>query len=160
MGLQGKVSKRGGKKIEEEKNIEIKGSIIPYFSTGSGAFFGAGAGVANMLAQLFLTPSGIMLDAGLVATVAVEDVASVAEAPQLSFPDGLAVSQAGASSVAVVPHAFDSTVGTEGSVFSLREPLVCAVDAPRPRPPLPRSVPRPRPLPPSEPDRPPRATFP
>lgn len=34
-----------------------------YFSTtGSGAFFGAGAG-ANMLAQLFFTPSGMMLDA-------------------------------------------------------------------------------------------------
>jgi hypothetical protein len=33
-------------------------------------------------------------------------------------------------------------------------------DAPRPRPPLPRSVPRPRPLPPSTPPLPPRATLP
>jgi len=37
-----------------------------YFSTmGSGAFFGTGADAgagANMLAQLFLTPSGMILD--------------------------------------------------------------------------------------------------
>lgn len=121
-----------------------------YFSAGAAAFFGAGAGVANMLAQLFLTPSGIMLDATLVAVV---DGASVAAAAQPSFAGC-------SSSVGAEPHAADSTVGTDGSMFSLREPLVCAVDAPRPLPPLPpRSAPRLRPLPPSTPARPPRETL-
>jgi hypothetical protein len=63
--------------------------------------------------------------------------------------------------MAGVSQAVDSTVGVETSVFSLREPFVCATDAPRPRPPLPRSAPRPRPpLPPSKPARPPRETLP
>lgn len=48
---------------------------MTYFSTRSGAFFGFGAG-ANMLAQLFLTPSGMMLDVTLAAVVTV-DVAAI-----------------------------------------------------------------------------------
>lgn len=127
---------------------------------------GAGAGFANMLAQLFLTPSGMMLDAAFAATVAVEGAASGAVEPQpgeLSSTGFAVVSQDGASAVAVAPivsHAPDSVVGTDDSTFSLlREPFVCAVDAPRALPPLPRSVPRPRPpLPPSNPARPPRET--
>jgi hypothetical protein len=103
-----------------------------------------------MLAQLFLTPSGIMLDATLDAVV---DGVSIAAELQASLAGC-------SSSVGAAPHAFDSTVGTEGSVFSLREPLVCAVDAPRPLPPLPRSAPRLRPRPPSAPARPARETFP
>lgn len=101
-----------------------------------------------MLAQLFLTPSGIMLDAALVLV----DGASAAAVPQASV-DGCS------SSAGAELHAFDSVVGTEGSTFSLREPLVCAVVAPRPLPPLPRSVPRPRPLPLSAPARPARGTL-
>ena len=131
---------------------------MAYLSTGSGAFFGAGAG-ANMLAQLFLTPSGMMLEVVLAA--AAEDAAPAAVEPQLSSPEVFGASQDDASAVAAVSHALDSVVGTEVSVFSLlREPLVWATDAPRPRPPLPRSVPRPRPLPPSAPALPPRTTLP
>jgi hypothetical protein len=137
-GLRGELAK-----------MKFDGAICTYFSTAAG-FFGAGAGVANMLAQLFLTPSGIMLDATLAA---VDGAASVAVEPQASL---LGCS----SSVGAAPHAVDSTVGTEGSIFSLREPLVCATDAPRPRPPLPRSAPRLRPLPPSVATRPPRETLP
>ena len=132
------------------KGRHASGQKSTYFSAGTAAFFGAGAGVANMLAQLFLTPSGIMLDAALAAVV---DGASVAAAPQLSLAAGCS------SSVGAAPHAADSTVGTDGSMFSLREPLVCAVDAPRPRPPLPRSAARLRPLPLSVPARPPRETL-
>jgi len=113
-----------------------------------------------MLAQLFFTPSGMMLDVALVVAAAVVDAVVVAVDAQLSSPEGfVVVSNDGASFVAAVSHAVDSVVGTDASVFSLlREPLVCATDAPRPRPPLPRSVPRPRPLPPSKPARPPRDT--
>jgi hypothetical protein len=115
-----------------------------------------------MLAQLFFTPSGMILDAAWTAVAAGDATAPVVEAPQLSSA-GLAASQAGASSVVTgaVSHAFESTVGIETSAFSLREPFVCAADAPRPLlPPLPRSVPRPRPpLPLSKPARPPRETL-
>ena len=118
-----------------------------------------------MLAQLFLTPSGMMLDVTFAATDAVDDVVSATvdpQPPELSSA-GFAVSHDGASVVAfvvAVSHALDSVVGTDGSTFSLlREPFVCAADAPRALPPLPRSTPRPRPpLPPSNPARPPRET--
>jgi hypothetical protein len=93
-----------------------------------------------------------MLDATLVV---VEDSVPVAAEPQASAAGAPQESVAVWSSS--VPQAVDSTVGTEGSMFSLREPLVCVVDAPRPLPPLPRSAPpRVRPRPPSAPDRPPR----
>ena len=63
---------------------ESMGFACKYFSTtGSGAFFGAGAGVgagANMLAQLFFTPSGIILDVAFAATAEV----AVAVAPHPS----------------------------------------------------------------------------
>lgn len=132
---------------------------VPYFSMGSATFLGAGAG-AKMLAQLFLTPSGIMLEAAFVVALAVEETAPVAVAPQLSSA-GCSVeagaSQAGAASFeAGVSHALVSVVGIEMTSFSLRDPFVCATEAPRPLPPLPRSVPRPRPLPVSKPARPPR----
>ena len=119
-----------------------------------------------MLAQLFLTPSGMMLDVTFAAADVVEEVASAVvepQPPEFSSAGLAAVSQAGASAVAavvVVSHAPDSVVGTDVSTFSLvREPFVCAADAPRALPPLPRSTPRPRPpLPPSNPARPPRDT--
>jgi len=117
-----------------------------YFSAGSGAFLVAGAG-ANMLAQLFLTPSGMMLEATCATTPV--DVALVSQL--LSAPAGVSV-------LVVVSHAVESVVA--GTTFSLREPFVCATDAPRPRLPLLRSAPRPRPLPLSAPPRPPRETFP
>ena len=124
------------------------------FSTGAGAFFGVGTG-ANMLAQLFLTPSGIMLEVALGAALAVE----LAAARQLSS-ETLALSQLAVSSCLTVSHADDSSVGIEFSECSLRVPFVWATDAPRPRPPRPRSVPRPRtPLPLSNPVRPPRDTL-
>lgn len=57
---------------------------ITYFSaTGSGAFFGVGAG-AKMLAQLFLTPSGITLEVTWAATAAVALAAPVAADAQPS----------------------------------------------------------------------------
>lgn len=112
-----------------------------------------------MLAQLFFSPSGMMLDVTLVVAGA-----SVAAGPQPSVAASVAAvgpqpSIAGCSgSVETGPHA--SIASTVGSRFSLREPLVCAVAAPRPRPPLPRSAPRLRPLPLSVPARPPRETLP
>jgi hypothetical protein len=84
--------------------------------------------------------------------------------PELSSAGFGAVSPEGASPVAgamIESHAEDS-VGTDGSTFSLlREPFVCAAEAPRALPPRPRSTPRPRlppPLAPSNPARPPRET--
>jgi hypothetical protein len=51
-------------------------SMVTYCSaTGSGAFLGAGAG-AKMLAQLFFTPSGIMLEVGLAGTAMVVGAAA------------------------------------------------------------------------------------
>jgi hypothetical protein len=54
--------------------------MTAYFSkTGSGAFLGAGAGAgANMLAQLFLTPSGMMLEVAFDAVAAADDTGPVA----------------------------------------------------------------------------------
>jgi hypothetical protein len=133
-----------------------------YISTGSGAFgAGGGAGFANMLAQLFFTPSGMMLDATFAATAAVEGAASAVVEPhpgELSSVGFAAVSQAGVSVLIVVSHPLDSAVGIDDSTFSLwREPFVCAADAPRALPLLLRSLPRPRPpLPASNPARPPR----
>ncbi len=139
--------------------------MMAYFSTGSGAFFGTGAG-AKMLAQLFLTPSGITLEVTFAAAVAVALAAPVAVWPQVSCA-GFAVSQLSSvafgasqdeSPAGAVSHAVDSTVGVDVSTtFSLRTPFVGA----RPRPPLPPlSVARPRPpLPPSNPARPPRETL-
>lgn len=139
--------------------------MTTYFSiTGSGAF-GVGAG-AKMLAQLFLTPSGMTLEVTLAAAVAVAAAAPVAVEAQLSAA-GFVVSQLSSVTFGVsqddspdgaVSHAVDSTVGVEVSTtFSLRTPFVGA----RPRPPLPpRSVARPRPpLAPSNPARPPRETL-
>jgi hypothetical protein len=63
--------------------LPSKNCAVPYFSMGSGAFLGAGGG-AKMLAQLFLTPSGIMLEAAFEVAAAVEETAPVAVAPQLS----------------------------------------------------------------------------
>lgn len=129
-----------------------------YFSAGSGAFFATGAG-ANILAQLFFTPSGIMLDVTEAAAAVVEAIApepheSVAgAAPHESSPDAAGLVSHEEDVSAGVSHALASTAGA-GTIFSLREPFVCEVPRP-PRPPLPRSVPRPRPLPPSKPDRPP-----
>ena len=141
--------------------------IITYFSTGSGAFgAGAGVGFVKMLAQLFFTPSGMMLDVTAAVAAAVEEAASAAAEPQPAgdssagleaFP---AVSQDESVEAPTVSHTLDSVVGTDVSTFSLvREPFVCAVDVPRALPPLPRSAARPRPpLPLSNPPRPPRET--
>ena len=143
-------------------SLVFKNHATPYFSIGSGAFLGAGGG-AKILAQLFLTPSGIMLEAAFEAAAAGEETALVAVAPQLSsagFSVEAWVSQAEAASFeTAVSHALVSVVGTETGSFSLRDPFVCAIEAPRPLPPLPRSVPRPRPLPVSKPARPPRETL-
>jgi hypothetical protein len=51
------------KKIVSQKKSCSECEITYFSTTGSGAFFGAGGGGANMLAQLFLTPTGIMLEA-------------------------------------------------------------------------------------------------
>jgi hypothetical protein len=61
-------------------------SMTAYFSkTGSGAFLGAGAGTgANMLAQLFLTPSGMMLEVAFDTVAAAEDTGPVAVATPVS----------------------------------------------------------------------------
>jgi hypothetical protein len=102
----------------------------------------------------------MMLDVTFATADAVVEAAPTATEPQLSSPEAFGVSQDDASAVAAVSHALDSVVGTDDSVFSLlREPLIMA-DAPRPRPPLLRSVPRPRPLLPSTPLLVPRATLP
>ena len=120
-----------------------------------------------MLAQLFFTPSGIILDlAGASAATGVPRLSVAAAAAAVGFesqllsPIGAGVSDAVDSSVETgVSQADESAVGVE-TAFSLCEPLVCATDAPRPLAPLPRSVPRPRPpLPPSKPARPPRETL-
>lgn len=113
-----------------------------------------------MLAQLFLTPSGMTLDVTLAAAVAVAAAAPVAVELQLSCAGSSVAFGASQddSPDGAVSHAVDSTVGVEVStVFSLRTPFVGA----RPRPPLPpRSVARPRPpLAPSNPARPPRETL-
>jgi len=91
----------------------------------------------------------------LEATVATTPFAGATVEAQLSSPADGFTSEAGVA--AVVSHALDSAAG--GATFSLREPFVCATDAPRPRPPLLRSAPRPRPLPASAPDLPPRETL-
>lgn len=118
-----------------------------------------------MLAQLFLTPFGMMLDAALVVPAATEAAASVAvEAHPSGFSvselssAGLGASELGESPVvAAAAVVSQSGAGVEVSTLSLREPFVCATAAPRPLPPLPRSPPRPRPpLLPSKPPRPPR----
>jgi hypothetical protein len=115
-----------------------------------------------MLAQLFLTPVGMMLEVASTAALAVED----ADSPQPTSA-GLEVSQLSSPALgashespgAGASQAVDSGVGVEISAFSLR-PFVCATDAPRALPPLPRSVPRPRPpLPLSKPARPPREVL-
>lgn len=110
----------------------------------SGVFFGFGAG-ANMLAQLFLTPSGIMLETAAAGVV-----------PHASSP--VLISSRGLSSMGV-SQAGDSVVGTDHR-SSLACPFVAAVAVVAPRPlgfPLPRSVARPRPpLAASRPPRPPR----
>jgi len=94
-----------------------------YFSTtGSGAFFGGGAGAANMLAQLFFTPSGMMLEVVLAATWAVEAVAG-ADVSQLSSVD-LALSLDAVSAEFVVSQGVDSVLAVVESMFSLRDPLV------------------------------------
>ena len=133
---------------------------LAYFCTGSGAFFGAGAGAENMLAQLFFTPSGIILVVAVAALAVVDDATLAAAPPQVSF-DGFSVDapHAGVSSFGV-SQAEDSVVGTDNSVVSVvRVPFVGAAAAP-PRPltlPRPRSLPRPRPpLPASNPPLAPR----
>lgn len=116
-----------------------------------------------MLAQLFLTPVGMMLEVASAAALAVE----LADSPQPTSA-GLEVSQLSSpalgashdSPVAGASQAVDSGVGIEVSAVSLLRPFVCATEAPRALPPLPRSVPRPRPpLPPSKPARPPREVL-
>lgn len=67
-----------------------------------------------MLAQLFLTPSGMMVEVAWAAAAAVE----VAVAPQEDSA-GLLVSQLGMLLELTVSHALDSVVGTDRSVFSL-----------------------------------------
>jgi len=69
--------------ISWSADVQCKGVITYFSTTGSGAFFGAGAG-AKMLAQLFLTPSGMTLDVTLAAVVAVAAAAPVAVELQLS----------------------------------------------------------------------------
>lgn len=100
-----------------------------------------------MLAQLFFTPSGIMLVVTAAAVAAVDDAALTAAPPQVSF-DGFSAPEAGVSSFNTVSQAEDSVVGTDHSVVSVvRAPFVGATAAP-PRPlmlPRPRSFPRPRP---------------
>lgn len=130
---------------------------MAYFSIFSGAFLGAGAGALNMLAQLFLTPAGITLEAAF-ATAATgsgtDDAQAGSSVVFAAVVSGLEVSPTVASGVS---HALESAVTGVGSVFSFRDPFVCAIEAPRDFPPLPRSVPRPRPpLPLSKPARPPR----
>jgi len=116
-----------------------------------------------MLAQLFLTPVGMMLEVASAAAFTVE----LADSPQPTSA-GLEVSQLSSpvlgasheSPVAGASQAVDSGVGIEVSAVSLLRPFVCATDAPRVLPPLPRSVPRPRPpLPLSKPARPPREVL-
>src|SRR4051812_42662641 len=102
-----------------------------------------------MLAQLFLTPSGMILEAAATAAAGADVTFAAVVSPLLSASSDFAVSNLDASSVfsgLAFSQAFDSVVGTETSLFSLRVPLVCAVEAPRALPPLPRSLPRPRPL--------------
>jgi hypothetical protein len=109
-----------------------------------------------MLAQLFLTPSGITLDVIFAAAAAVVDAASEAVAPHVSA--GLALSTESEPSLffGVASHAEDSSVGTDRSEISfVRVPFACTDAAPLPLPPRPRSVPRPRPRPPSWEERPP-----
>jgi hypothetical protein len=141
------------------KELCLDRSATYFSTTGSGAFLGAGGGAANMLAQLFLTPTGIMLEAAWAVDLAVE----VADSPQPTSAT-LEVSQLssaglGASHDSPVAGISPSGAGVETSAFSLR-PFVCATDAPRAFPPRPRSVPRPRPpLPLSKPARPPREVL-
>lgn len=83
-----------------------------------------------MLAQLFFTPSGIILEAVLAATLEVVTAAVVGVAPKLSCAGfavsgllsstGLAVSK-DESPVVVVSQADDSVAGT---TLSLCDPLV------------------------------------
>lgn len=142
-------------------------AFVTYFSiTGSGAFFGTGAG-AKILAQLFLTPSGMTLEVALAAIDAEAPTAPAAAAVHDSSVVGFPVSQLPSvgfgvsqddSAAGALPHAFDSAVGVDVSTtFSLRTPFVGA----RPRPPrTPLSVARPRPpLVPSFAARPPRETL-
>lgn len=116
---------------------------LAYFATGAGFFSGTGAAL-NMLAQLFLTPVGITLEAAAATAALVEEATSATDAPKDSV--GLVVSNdSEVSSFFAVSQAGDSSVGTETSFSLLRVPFVCVTAAPRPRPPRPRSVPRPRP---------------
>lgn len=93
-----------------------------YFSTGTGAFFGSGGGggaVLNILAQLFFTPSGMMLetveDSGSAARV------TVGGASQESSPAGLGSATSGCTaSQALV----SSAVAVADAVSLVLEPFV------------------------------------
>jgi hypothetical protein len=128
-----------------------------HLSWVSAAFLGAGASTLNMSAQLFFTPAGMTLEAALATAATGLGTDEPQDASSVVFAVVSVGFEVSSVVVSVVSHALESVVAGVGSIFSLRDPFVCATEAPRAFPPLPRSVPRPRPpLPLSKPPRPPR----
>jgi hypothetical protein len=108
---------------KSQKSTRRRGA---YLWAGFGSFFGAGAGAGlNMLAQLFLTPSGITLEVTFTAAAAVEDATSAAEVPHVSAVLLLSNESEASFSLDLDSHADDSSVGTDRSEVSFpRAPLV------------------------------------